>query len=130
MSTATLTKSSSTADQKKILKSIVDAKAASATSAKTPMFKLNDPDEGEDGETAAAAATGGSKVGNNKDPSIVYYSGQKKTDRHKSVEQEDDEKYIENVLNAKDRRQSWQQVRTQRSYIPSLSVICKCFSMK
>jgi hypothetical protein len=43
--------------------------------------------------------------------------------RASSIEQ--DESYLENVLNAKDRRASWQQVRSQKSYVPSLSAICK-----
>ncbi len=37
----------------------------------------------------------------------------------------EDDSYIENVLNASDRRASWQKMRSQRSYLPSLSAICK-----
>jgi hypothetical protein len=43
----------------------------------------------------------------------------------RSISSDNDDAFIEGVLNAKDRRTSWQQVRTQRSYIPSLSAICK-----
>lgn len=38
------------------------------------------------------------------------------------------DEYLDSVLEAKDRRQSWQNMHTQksvRSYVPSLSVICK-----
>lgn len=43
---------------------------------------------------------------------------------HRSKSSDQDE-YMDNVLNAKDRRTSWQQVRSQKSYVPSLTAICK-----
>jgi hypothetical protein len=43
----------------------------------------------------------------------------------RSISNDNDDAFIEGILNAKDRRSSWQQIRAQRSYIPSLSAICK-----
>ena len=44
--------------------------------------------------------------------------------RSKSSDPQDD--YLESILNAKDRRLNcWTQVRSQKSYAPSISAICK-----
>ena len=42
----------------------------------------------------------------------------------KSVSSDHDD-ILENILDATDRRASWQNVRSQKSYVPSLSAICK-----
>lgn len=56
-------------------------------------------------------------------PKVHSHSGHLRAARSKSTDQ--DENYLENIKMAKDRRVSWQQLRNERSYIPSLSVICK-----
>ena len=58
---------------------------------------------------------------------IAYFSKdyKKQNSIHSKSSEIDDDYYLENVLNAKDRRASWSQVRSQRSYIPSLTAICK-----
>lgn len=56
--------------------------------------------------------------------SSEYYSNKKLLAKSISM-QEADDKYMENIMLAKDRRTSWQQVRSQRSFVPSLSAICK-----
>ena len=56
-------------------------------------------------------------------PKVHTHSGHMRAARSKSTDQ--DENYLENIKMAKDRRVSWQQLRNERSYIPSLSVICK-----
>lgn len=42
----------------------------------------------------------------------------------KSISSDQDD-IIENMLDATERRASWQVVRSQKSYVPSLSAICK-----
>ena len=59
------------------------------------------------------------------DNSIEDDKNDKPTKPIRSISSDNDDAFIEGVLNAKDRRTSWQQIRTQRSYIPSLSAICK-----
>lgn len=54
-------------------------------------------------------------------PKVHSHSGHLRAARSKSTDQ--DETYLENIKMAKDRRVSWQQLRNERSYIPSLSVI-------
>ena len=39
----------------------------------------------------------------------------------------DHDDILENILEATDRRASWQNVRSVKSYVPSLTAICKCF---
>ena len=45
------------------------------------------------------------------------------------TQDQDEDLYLEGIHNAIDRRQSWQQARAQKSFVPSLSVICKYFSL-
>lgn len=55
-----------------------------------------------------------------------YYSNKNNLSRSLSTDNnQEDIFYLDNVLKAKDRRTSWQQLRSQKSYIPSLSAICK-----
>ena len=53
-----------------------------------------------------------------------YYANKKNIDTSLSHDGED-EKFKDGVLKANDRRTSWQQVRSQKSFNPSLSAICK-----
>jgi hypothetical protein len=109
--------------QQQILKSIIEAK--------TPKIKLNEIEmESMDlagagpvgGAGAAVAATAAASNGNKLSE---YYSNKKNAARSLSMDGEDD-KFIDSILIAKDRRTSWQQVRSQKSFVPSLSAICKC----
>jgi hypothetical protein len=99
--------------------------------AKTPKLKLNEIDmESQDlpgvgPATAAAAAASHNHNNSNSNKLSEYYSNKKNAARSLSRDGED-EKFIDSILNAKDRRTSWQQVRSQKSFVPSLSAICKC----
>jgi hypothetical protein len=66
-----------------------------------------------------------SKTKNLNNPtSLSYLSNEYK--KQISIQSSDlDDEFFEGTLNAKDRRQSWSQVHKQRSYIPSLTAICK-----
>ncbi len=39
-----------------------------------------------------------------------------------------DDRVLDNIVNAQDRRNSWQTQHTQKSFMPSLSIVCKLIS--
>jgi hypothetical protein len=124
---ASATKSETTASasmksKQQVLKSIIEAK--------TPKLKLNEIEmtSCELSDAVFASKSNGNGNGND-DPNnshklSEYYSNKKNAARSLSMDGEDT-RFNENVLFAKDRRTSWQQVRSQKSFVPSLSAICK-----
>ena len=92
--------SDSSLKTKEVLKSIIDST--------TPKIKLNEIDL------------------DSHDPNkhSEYYSNKKSLAKSLSMDGDED-KFFENVLSAKDRRtaSTWQQARSQKSYVPSLSAI-------
>ena len=64
------------------------------------------------------------KEGNISTP-IAYVTDYSKNRPIRSMSSDQDEAYMDTYMNAQDRRASWQQVRSQKSFAPSLSAICK-----
>jgi hypothetical protein len=119
--------------QKSILKSILDQSkqqtgGAGLVASTPPKFTLSDHSHHNDEPPAVSTyyTTSAKSKGGSVTKIVNVVAPTDATNGNGSGEPHDDSKdYLENVLEAKDRRQSWQQVRKQRSYIPSLSVICK-----
>lgn len=111
-----ITMNSTISDEQKKIKQILDSVVESEQSAAASNKKQTKNENNKSKTT---------KNGKSLDNNITYLSNEykKKLNMHsKSSELDDD--YLENVLNAQDRRSSWSKIHTQRSYIPSLTAIC------
>lgn len=141
--------------QKNILKSILEQSrqpsAGAGLPAAKPKFTLNDNDHHFDdpppltplysspppnmpikkaainsshNSTSVAAAAAAAGQPSSKAASILVPSSPS------TSLDENSSKYLDSINEAKDRRQTWQQMHTQksvRSYVPSLSIICRFF---
>lgn len=114
-SMATSASTASMAEEQKKIKQILD----SVVESNAIPLKVNN---NKNSSTKKAAKN--AKIYDNTNQSIVYLANDYKKMSIHSKSSDLDDDYLENVMNAKDRRASWSQVRTQRSYIPSLTAIC------
>jgi hypothetical protein len=114
-----ITMNSTISDEQKKIKKILDSVVESEQSAAASAANNKKQTKNENNKSKTT------KNGKSFDNNITYLSNEykKKLNMHsKSSELDDD--YLENVLNAQDRRSSWSKIHTQRSYIPSLTAIC------
>ena len=115
-----------TSDEQKNLKKILDSVRESEVLISSKQTNIKNNKNSSNNKSTIADKTKGTSAVNA--TSLSYLSNEYKKQISIQSASDMNDEFFEGTLNAKDRRQSWSQVHRQRSYIPSLTAICMCYS--